>query len=127
MSLILRSDSHWVLRFVAKILGWILVGNLIVLFVLWFVDILSLFTLILVYEALLILFIGVLQILGSHIYRKNSIPSRYEGRTGWFDFRRFAKLKPEQRQRFRQEGKVMVVIGLVLLVFALVTHFSLSL
>lgn len=118
---------HWVLRFVAKILGCTLVLNLTVLLILWFQRILSLFTLILVYEALFILIIGLLQILSSYIYRKNSFPSRYAGRTGWFDFRKFAKLKPKERQRYRQEGKVMVIIGLVLLVIMIVTYLSASL
>lgn len=127
MSFIFRSDFHWVLRFEAKILGWILVPNLIFLLVLWLMKILNLFTLILVYESLLILIIGTLQILGSFIYRKNSIQSRYGGRTGWFDFRRFAELKPKQRQRYRQEGGIMVIIGLILLVLTMVTHFSVSL
>lgn len=126
MNSVFRSDSHWILRFVAKILGWTLVLNLIVLFVLWFLKILNLFTLILVYEALLILIIGVLQVLSSYIYRKDSFPSHYAGRTGWFDFRRFAKLKPKQRQRYRQEGRIMVIFGLILLATTTVIHYSLS-
>jgi len=82
MSFIFKPDFHWVLRFAGKILGWLMVLNLTVLPLLWFLKILNLFTLILVYEALLISIIGILQILSSYIYRKNSIPSRYEGRTG---------------------------------------------
>lgn len=118
---------HWALRFTAKILGWTLVLNLTALLILWFLELLRLFALILVYEALLILIIGVLQVLSSFIYRKNSFPSHYAGRTGWFDFRKFAKLKPEERQRYRQEGKIMVIVGFILLALATVTHFSSSL
>jgi len=44
-------------------------------------------------------------------------------RTGWFDFRKFAKLKPKERQRYRQEGTIMVMIGLVLLVGITIAHF----
>jgi len=124
MSFVFKPDSHWVLRFVGKILGWLMVLNSIVLPLLWFLKILNLFTLILVYEALLISIIGILQVLSSYIYRKNSIPSRYQGRTGWFDFRRFAKLKPKQRQRYRQEGKIMILLGIMLLVVTLILHFS---
>jgi hypothetical protein len=124
MSFIFKPDSHWVLRFVGKILGWLMVLNSIVLPLLWFLKILNLFTLILVYEALLISIIGILQVLSSYIYRKNSIPSRYQGRTGWFDFRRFAKLKPKQRQRYRQEGKIMILLGIMLLVVTIILHFS---
>jgi hypothetical protein len=124
MSFVFKPDSHWVLRFVGKILGWLMVLNSIVLPLLWFLKILNLFTLILVYEALLISIIGILQVLSSYIYRKNSIPSRYQGRTGWFDFRRFAKLKPKQRQRYRQEGKIMILLGIMLLVVTIILHFS---
>lgn len=125
MNSILNSDSQWLRKFVAKILGSILIMNLIALSILWFLKILNLFILILLYEALFILIIGILQILSSYIYRKNSIPSRWGGaRTGWFDYRKFAKLKTKERQRYRQEGKIMVIIGLTLLAIAIVIHFS---
>ncbi|MGD8505563.1 MAG: hypothetical protein PVF15_02740 [Candidatus Bathyarchaeota archaeon] len=128
MNSFFKSYSHWTFRFVAKILGWILVLNLTVLPVLWFLNILNLFTLILIYEAILILIIGALQILSSYIYRKNSIPSRWGGaRTGWFDYRKFAKLKPKERQRYRQEGKIIVIIGLTLLAITIIIQFSVSL
>jgi len=97
--------------------------NLIVLPILWVFKILYIFTFILMYEALLILIIGVLQILGSRVYRADSIPYRMGFRTGWFDFKRFSKLKPEERQRYRQEGIVMIVIGLVLFFGTVTAHF----
>lgn len=123
MRFIFKLSFHWMLVFIMKILGCIVVLNLIVSPVLWVLKILNLFTLILIYEALFILIIGVFQILGSYIYRKNSIPYRMGFRTGWFDFKKFAKLKPTERQRYRQEGIIMVIIGLVLLFGTIIAHF----
>jgi hypothetical protein len=112
-----------VFHFALRVLRWIALFSLVVLLVLSVFDSLYLFPLILVYEALLVLIMGILPILGSYIYRKNSFPSRY-GRTGWFDFKRFAKLTPKQRQRYRQEGKIMVIIGIILLAVAIILHFA---
>lgn len=123
MRSIFKRNVHWMLAFVMKILGWIAVLNLVVLSILWILESLSLFSLILIYEALFILIIGVFQILGSYIYRKNSLPYRMGFRTGWLDFKKFAKLKPDERQRYRQEGIVMVIIGLVLLSGVIIAHF----
>jgi len=111
------------LAFVMKLLGFILVLNLIVLPILWALKVLHLFTVILIYEALFIVVIGVFQILGSYIYREDSIPYRGGFRTGWLDYRKFAKLKPEERQRYRQEGRIMIIVGLVLLFGILIAHF----
>lgn len=125
----LKPGSHWMLAFVVKILGWMVVLNLIVLLILWVLKVLNLFTLILLYEALFILIVGVFQILGTHIYRRNSIPYHrgvfgwVGSRIGWFDYKRFAKLKPEERQRYRKEGIIMVIIGLVLLIGTIIAHF----
>jgi len=125
MRFILQPSSHWILVFAVKVLGLVVVVNLIVLAILWILKILHLFTLILVYEALFISSIGVLLILSTYIYRKDSIPSRWGGSpTGWFDYKRFAKLKPEERQRYRQEGKIIIIIGLILLVATIIIHFS---
>ena len=123
MTPIFKASFHWVLAFVMKISGWIVVLNLIILPILWVLKILRLFTLILIYEALFISILGVCQILGSYIYRKNSIPYRIGFRTGWFDFKKFSKLKPKERQRYRQEGIIMVMIGLVFLFGIIVAHF----
>ena len=112
--------------FVMKIVGYIVALNLIILLILWILKALYLFTSILVYEGFFTSFIGILQILGSFIYRENSIQYRLGFRTGWFDFRRFAKLKPKERQRYRKEGAVMIIIGLILLVATAILHFSVS-
>jgi len=111
------------LVFVLKILGYIITSNLIILPILWILKILHLFSLILIYEGFFTIFIGVLQVLGSFIYRENSIPYRLGFRTGWFDFRKFAKLKPEERQRYRQEGIIMAMIGFIPLITAIIVHF----
>ena len=124
MKSIFKRNFHWMLVFLMKILGYIIALNLIVLPILWVLKILYLFTPTLVYEAILTIFIGVLQILASFIYRENNIPYRMGFRTGWFDFRKFAKLKPRERQRYRQEGAIMVTIGLILCAVTIIVHFS---
>ena len=124
MRSIFKRSVHWMLAFVMKVLGYIIALNLIILPILWILKILYLFTPILIYEGFFTAFIGVLQILGSFIYRENSIPYRWGTRTGWFDFKKFAKLKPKERQRYRQEGTVMVIIGLILSVVTIIVHFS---
>jgi len=111
------------LVFVLKILGYIITSNLIILPILWILKILYLFTLILIYEGVFTAFIGILQILGSYIYKENRYPPQY-ALTKWFDFRKFAKLKPKERQRYRQEGKIMMVIGLILCVATIIIQFS---
>jgi hypothetical protein len=114
-----------ILRFALKILGLLVGLNLIVLLGLWVLEISFLFITVLVYEGFFVTFMGVLQILGSYIYREESIPYRRGFRTGWFDFKKFARLKPEERERFRQEGIIMVVIGLVFFVGIVIVHFYL--
>ena len=123
MKFIFKRNVHWILMFVLRILGCIITANLIILPILWILKILHLFSLILIYEGFFTIFIGVLQVLGSFIYRENSIPYRLGFRTGWFDFRKFAKLKPEERQRYRQEGIIMAMIGFIPLITAIIVHF----
>lgn len=120
-----RVGLSWMPRFAIKILGLLVVSNLMVLPCLWVLRIAFWFTIVLAYEGFFVTFIGVLQILGSYIYRENSIPYRGGFRTGWFDFKKFAKLKAKDRKRFRQEGAIMVVIGLVLLIGIAIIHFFL--
>ncbi len=127
MKFIPKSNSHWKLALASKIRRWVVVSNLMVLAILWILRLPNLFILILAYEAFFILIIGVLLILSTYVYRKDSIPSRWGGsRTGWFDYKRLAKLKPEERQRYRLEGKIMIVIGLALLTATIILHFSIS-
>jgi len=127
MRLIFNISQHRLAAFATKILGLILVLNLIILPILWALQLQQLFTIILIYEALFILFLGVLQILSSYIYRADSIHSRWGGaRTGWFDFKKFAKLEPEKRKKYRQEGEIMVIIGLIFLVGIIVAHVYLT-
>lgn len=120
---VFRVSLSWMLKFAIRILGLLLALNLLVLPILLVLGILYLFTVILVYEGILVTFLGVLQILSSYIYRENSTPYRGGFRTRWFDFKKFAGLKPEERKRFRQQGIIMVVIGLMLLVGIAVAHF----
>lgn len=123
MKSISKPSFHHMSAFVMRILRWILVLNLAVLSILWVLEILSLFVFILMYEALLISILGIFQILATHIYKKNSLPYRTGFRTGWVDFKKFAKLKPEERKRYRQEGIIMIIVGLLLLCGSIVVHF----
>ena len=68
-----KRNVHWMLPFVLKTIGYLVALNLIVLPILWLLESLHLLTLILIYEALFISIIGIYQILGSRIYRENSI------------------------------------------------------
>lgn len=113
------------LVFAIKILVRIAALNLAVFLILWIMRILHILALVLIYEALFIVILGICQILGSYIYRKTSIHYRWAGmgaRTGWFDFKKFAKLKPEERQKYRREGIIMIVIGLLLLFGTIIAH-----
>jgi len=90
------------LVFATKILARIATLNFAVFLILWIIRILYILALVLIYEALFIVILGICQILGSYIYRKTSIHYRWAGmgaRTGWFNFEKFAKLKPEERQK----------------------------
>jgi hypothetical protein len=115
--------------FVLKILGYITALNLAILPILSILKVLYLFTFIFIYEALFILIIGALQILGSYTYRENkyhlSITAKrwFDFRKYWFDIRKFAKLTTEERQRYRQEGIIMIIIGFTLLVATIIVNF----
>lgn len=123
MRFFFRRHVHWILAFVLKVLAYIVVFNLAVLPILWVLKLRYLFTLVLVYEALFISIIGVFQILGSLVYRENSIPYRLGFRTGWWNFKKFAKLKPKERQQHRKEGAIMVIMGSLLGCTAMIVHF----
>lgn len=120
------TSLHWLLAFVTKTLVYLTAINLMILLILWILKILHLFTPILIYEGFFTSFIGTLQILSSYIYREKGTTYRWGFRTGWFDFKKFAQLKPEERQRYRQEGKIMIIIGLILMVSTIIIHFSLT-
>jgi len=115
-------NVHWTLAFVLKVTGYIVALNLIALPILWFLEILYLLALILIYEALFISIFGIVQILGSYIYREDSIPYRHGFRLGWWDFRKFAELKPEERNRCRTEGKILIMLGLLLGLTTIIFH-----
>ena len=121
---IFEQNVVWI-KYMLKIFGYLTAVNLFVLPILWLFKSLHLFTLILVYEALFISVLGVFQILASYIYRENSIPYSWGSRTGWFAFKKFAELKREERQRYRREGIILVIVGLVLLSASVAAHFFL--
>jgi hypothetical protein len=97
--------------------------NLIISAFLWVLQSLGMLLLILAYEAVLILGYGIIQFLSSRIYKEDSVVYRYGGRTAWWDFRRFARLSPEERERYRQEGLVLVAIGAIMMIMILVARF----
>jgi len=122
-----RVSRPWTLWFLIKILGLLVVFNLVVLPILWGLQIPHLFVVVLTYEGLFVAFLGVLQILASYIYKEDREDSTYYRRefgTEWFDFKKFAKSTPEERKRYRQEGIIMVIVGLGLLVGIVVLHFQ---
>lgn len=109
--------------FVVRTVGYITVFDLVILLILSVVRMFNLFVVVLVYEAIFITIVGVFQILCTYIYREDRYPSSYVG-TGWFDFKKFAKLKPEDRQRYRQEGTAMIIIGFAIGVALIIVHTS---
>ncbi len=101
-----------------------MVVNSVVLAVLWILRDLHLFTPILMYEVVFISGLGVLQILASQIHEGKGRSYRWgKYRAYWLDLRKFAKLKPEERSRYSQEGKVRIAIGATLLIVAIILHF----
>ena len=114
------------LRFALKVLAWLLTVNVTISLLLWALQTLSYLSVTLTYEALFLLILGAFQILSSRIYREDSVPSRYAERTAWWNFKKFAKLTPEERQRFRQEGVVMVTISIILLATIAIVHIYLA-
>jgi hypothetical protein len=116
--------------FLTRVLGLVMVLDLVFLFVLWVLGVAYLFSVVLTYEGFFVIFLGVLQVLASYIFRGDR--GETEERVAyyspyspvWFDFRRFAKLTLEERKRYRQEGILMVIVGLVLLVGVAVLRFS---
>ena len=127
-----KVSRPWMFGFLSRVLGLVVVLDLVVFSVLWVLRIADLFGVVLTYEGFFVTFLGVLQVLASYVFRED------RGETGervayyspfspvWFDFRRFAKLTPEERKRYRQEGVLMVIVGLGLLVGVAVLRFSIG-
>jgi len=116
--------------FLTKVLGLVMVLDLVVFLVLWVLGIANLFAVVLTYEGFFVTLLGVLQVLASYVYRvdrgetEESVVYRSGFSPVWFDFRRFAKLTLEERKRYRQEGILMAIVGLGLLVGIVVLRFS---
>ncbi|TET62665.1 hypothetical protein E3J49_07605 [Candidatus Bathyarchaeota archaeon] len=74
-------------------------------------------------------FVGGVQFLLSFIYYKENCHSTINQRypypgSGSLDHRIvFKRLTTEERKRYRQEGKIMVMIGLILWLIAVIVHF----
>ena len=113
-----------------RTVGYITVFDLVILLILSNLRFLYLFAVVLVYEAIFITIVGVFQILGTYIYREDKYRLGSKGYpsavadTGWFNFKKFAKLKPEDRQRYRQEGTAMIIIGLAIGVALIIVSIS---
>jgi hypothetical protein len=104
------------MSFIRKTLTYITIVNVAALPVLLMfrIPLKYAFSLIFVYEGFFTLAFGGLFILCTYVYREDSIPCRYGARTGWFNFKKFSRLTSEERQRYRQEGKILMIIGLLL-------------
>jgi hypothetical protein len=125
-----KVSRPWMSSFLNRVLGLVMVLDLVVFAVLWVLGIAYLFAVVLTYEGFFVTFLGVLQTLASYVYKEDrgETEERAIYRSGfspvWFDFRRFTKLTPEERKRYRQEGILMVIVGLGLLVGVVVLRFS---
>lgn len=126
MRFIFKRNVRWI-RFTMKVLGYVAVVNLFVLPILWISNILS--AVIFVYEGALLVFVGGVQLLLSFVYHKKNYDSTIDQRypypgAGMLDLRiLFKRLTPEERKRYRQEGIIIVVIGLVLWLTTIIIHF----
>ncbi len=123
MRLFSRISHLWIAVFALKLVGGIIVLNLIISPILWLSGNLPFIPAILTYESFFITFLGVLQILSSYIYRENSIRSRWGSRTGWLDFKKFAKMEAKERKKYRQEGQILFIIGLMFLSGIIAAYF----
>lgn len=116
----------WI-KFMMKVFGYVAVVNLFVLPILWRFNILS--AVIFLYEGAFFVFVGGVQFLLSFVYyRKNyhsPIDQRYPypGRSMLDHKRVFKRLTPEERKRYRQEGRIMVMIGFIMWLTAIIVHF----
>jgi len=126
MRLTFERNVRWI-KFVIKVFGYVAVVNLFVLPILWISNILS--PVIFVYEGVFLVFVGGVQFLLSFIYYKENCHSTINQRypypgSGSLDHRIvFKRLTTEERKRYRQEGKIMVMIGLILWLIAVIVHF----
>ena len=126
MRLTFERNVRWI-KFVIKVFAYVTVINLLVLPILWIAKILS--PVIFVYEGVFLVFVGGVQFLLSFIYYKKNCYSTIDQRypypgSGWLDHRIvFKRLTTEERKRYRQEGKIMVMIGLILWLIAIIVHF----
>ncbi len=107
-----------------------MVLDLVVLVVLWVLGVADLFGVVLTYEGFFVTLLGILQTLASYVPRDRTLGEERENivfhhgfHPVWFDLRRFSKLTPEERKRYRQEGILMVIVGLGLLVGVVVLRF----
>ena len=126
MRFIFERNVRWI-KFVIKVFAYVTVINLFVLPILWISKILS--PVIFVYEGAFLVFVGGLQFLLSFIHYKETYHSTINQRhpypgSGWLDHRIvFKRLTTEERKRYRQEGIIMVMIGLILWLIAIIVRF----
>jgi len=122
MWLIAKQSRHRKVTYAIIFTVRLTVLNLAILAFLWALQNLNMLILILSYEALLILAVGAFQFLGSCIYREDSVAYQHGARTAWWDFKRFAKLTPEERERYRQEGLSLVAISVIMMLLILIAR-----
>jgi hypothetical protein len=130
MRSVLKRNPYW-LKFAAKVFVCVLFVNLLMLPLLWMFNILPTLILVIIYEGAILAIVGGVQLLLSFVhYRRNSdrtIDQRYPyPGSGWLDHRiLFRRLNPEERKRYRQEGRIIVIFGFILWATAVIMHFLL--
>ena len=127
MGSVFTRSADWV-SFSIKVLTYTAVVNLCVLPILWVSNTYS--ALIFVYEAAVLLFLGGVELLLSYVYYEKDTSSAidqkypYPGPSILNHKQVFKRLKPDERKRYRQEGMIMVVFGLSLVLVAIIAQLA---
>lgn len=115
-------------RFAVKVLGYVAVSNLLALPVAWLADIR--YAVVFAYEGVILVVLGGIQFLLSCVHYVKDHYSTLDQRYPYpgpsmLDLKRlFKRLTREERNRYRQEGTVMMAIGFTLCLAALFDYLS---
>ena len=129
MRSILKRTPYW-LRFSAEVLVCVSAVNLSILPVLWLFNTLPTLILVIAYEGAILAIVGGIQLLLSFVHYKSNSDRTVDQRypypgSGWLDHKiLFGRLNPKARKRYRQEGKIMIILGLILWATAMIITIS---